>query len=143
MNLSSRLSLKLLLAPTTAATGATTGETVDLSGHDGCMFVLPLGTNAGTVTMQIQESSASTAGFDALTEAVKSSSAGGSDSLMVIDVYRPLKRYYRALVTRGSTDTAELGGVIAMRYKASKEPTTHDSTSLSGGSVVLAVAPTT
>lgn len=138
-NLYQNTSVKLLLAPTTAATGASTGDSVDMAGFDGALFIGTLGTIAAeSVTLAIHQSSASTSGFAAISGASHTSSTGGeSDCVQVIDVYRPAKRYLRPIVTRPSTDTAEYGGVVVIRYGARKVPTAHDSTSMSASTGVL------
>jgi hypothetical protein len=46
---------------------------------------------------------------------------------LVTDVFRPQKRYVRAVVTRG-TANAVIDGVIALQYSSRVKPTTNDTT---------------
>lgn len=143
--LSKNVSIKCLIAPTTTATGASTGESIDTAGFDGCMFVGNLGTpvNDATVTLAIHGSDASTSGFAALSGASHTSSGGEADHIQVVDVYRPLNRYLRPILTRSSSNGVEYGGIVAYLYGPSKVPTTHDSTSISNSTVIVSLSPST
>ncbi len=50
-----------------------------------------------------------------------------ANKCLVTDVFRPQKRYVRAVVTRGTANAA-IDGVIALQYGSRVKPTTNDST---------------
>lgn len=142
-NLSSDTKLTMVQLPVANATADPDSEFVDMSGFDGVMFVGNLGTadSTGVCTMAVETSATTkSTAFSALSGATISSSAGESDKMFVIDVYRPQERYVRTSIT--ATTLIEYGGTTALQYLPIKAPTTHTSTSLVG-SVVLSVPQTT
>jgi hypothetical protein len=60
------------------------------------------------------------------------------NQIVGLDIYKPLKRYVRCVVDRG-TQNAVVDGVIAIQYGARALPTTQDATTV--GAVELHVSP--
>jgi hypothetical protein len=61
--------------------------------------------------------------------------------MLLLDVYRPAKRYVRPVVVRGTADAA-IDGVIAILYGPEKEPPTADATVAASVYLPFAVAGT-
>ena len=127
MNLSKHV--KISLVQNYLVDGATDpdSDSVDMSGFDGVMFVSIIGAQAVAATAEIKaQQSGDNITFNDLTGAVVVSPVDSDNKFLVLDVYRPLKRYVRAALTRGGTGNSEWGGTIAIQYRGSKKPTVHD-----------------
>lgn len=109
-----------------AGTDDAPSTAVDMAGFDGVRFVALFGAlTAGQVTkLVIEHSDASSTGFDPVaggTTALLADADG--NKLLIADCQRPLKRYVRVTVDRG-TQNAVIDGVIAEQYRARTLPTT-------------------
>lgn len=123
MNLSKRTKLTLVQAQATAATSTVETSSVDMEGWDGVIFFGKVATKA-TNNIATVEQSEDDASFAALAVATVTPTVNGNSFL--IDVFRPLERYLRVSVARG-TSTA-LGDIYALQYTARKMPPTQGST---------------
>jgi len=69
--------------------------------------------------------------MDALSGAVATATDSGgddlNDQLLIVDVYRPTKRYVQGVITSGTANIA-FGNTLAILYKGSKFPITQDDT---------------
>ena len=123
------------------AAGQTTRTTsvVDSQDYDGVLFELHLGTVTDTtfITFQVKENTANSTSSPtpvAPASAVATLTASGSsNTLLIVDVYRPLLRYLFATVVI-TTQNVEILGVVARLYGARVKPISQDAT--------VAVAPT-
>ncbi len=131
MNLSK--SIKVIRALNSVAAGTTprNGSVIDMSGFEGVQFIALFGalTPNQVTSLKVQQGNladgsdmADLAGslHTALTDA-------DGNKCLVTDVYRPQKRYVRAVVTRG-TANAIIDGVIALQYSTCVKPVTNDAT---------------
>lgn len=112
-----------------AGTSVQNSSVVDMSGWDGVLFIAALGTLTATqVTglkgQQGQASNLSDAA-DLAGTAVGPLADGDSNKCLALDIYRPLERYVRCVVTRG-TANAVIDGVIAIQYRGRKAPALQD-----------------
>jgi len=146
MNLSKNI--KISNAMTEASTlAATTGLSIDMSGFEGCLFVLH-GTSlmAGTTYALRAKGAASSAGPWVFYEPSVSSTLVTTGTfnyrIMALDMYKPLKRYIRASIPTATTDVKTARLVTAIQYGARYPGSTnlYDSTTLAG--VTLAVGAT-
>lgn len=116
-----------------AGTTSQNGSTLDMSGWDGVLFVAQLGTLTATqVTgLKAQQGNASNMSdaADLINTAVGPLADGDSNKCLALDIYRPLERYVRCVVTRG-TANAVIDGVIAIQYRGRKAPVTQDTTTI-------------
>ena len=118
-----------------AAAQATESETIlDMEGFEGVRFIAKFDdvVSASVLTLQVQQDELNAGGGMAtLTGNATHTAAGtdGDDNLLVLDLYRPLKRYIRVQVVI-ATQNAVLAGVIAIQYGARKRPQTQDATVL-------------
>lgn len=132
MNLIKEVKVSQILGYTAAGTAAKTSKVIDMQGFAGVIFVAALGavTEASVVTLKAQQDIVNpmTSAKD-LTGASTSFAAGITDSnkCLVLDVYRPTKRYLQAVLTP-ATQNAEILSIIAIQYEAGAKPTELDAT---------------
>lgn len=125
-NFSKNVKVDLVVNPTSAGTVATTtGASLDMAGYDGCAFVCTIGnaTSGATATLAVR-GSASTSSFVAISGATCVSTGGADNGLLMIDVYKPRKRYLSPTLAIGTTILVH-GGVTAYRYHARSVPVTN------------------
>ncbi len=116
-----------------------TSSVLDLAGFDGVMFCLHLGTvtDASVVTLTVKENTANSTSSptpvspSGLTSVL--TAATSSNTILIVDIYRPLLRYLFATVGI-ATQNAEILGITAHLYGPRIVPVTQDAT--------VAVAPT-
>jgi len=141
MNLSKHV--KISLVQNYLADGATdpNSDSVDMSGFDGVTYVGIIGAQDATATAEIKaQQSDDDITFNDLSGAVAISPVDSDNKFLVLDVYRPLKRFVRTVLTRGGTTNSEWGGTIAIQYMGSKKPTAHDAVKLAAET--LSISPT-
>jgi hypothetical protein len=124
---------QLVVTTTAGAAGQTaiTSSAIDTAGYDGLRLLVLIGaiTTAGVQSIKLQYSD-DDAATDAYSDVLGSSVTIADDAdntHIYIDVYRPLKRYVKAVITRATQDST-FGGVIAELYNASKLPVTQTAT---------------
>ncbi|MFA5423833.1 MAG: hypothetical protein WC374_08255 [Phycisphaerae bacterium] len=142
MNLMKNILVSEALAPVTAGQQSSKSDVLDMQGYDGVLFVVPITdcTSGAVATLTVQENTAnSTTGMASITSAsATNTSTAGDDQnnkLLLVDVYRPLKRYVMGLLTIGTQDAAS-GNMLAIRYCGSKAPIAEDATILDATVVV-------
>jgi hypothetical protein len=112
-----------------AGTSDQNSSVVDTQGWDGVCFIAAFGTLTATqvTLLKAQHGDASNLSDAAdITGAATAALADGdSNKLAVVDVRRPVKRYARAVVDRG-TANAVIDGVIAILYRGDTVPVAAD-----------------
>ena len=127
MQLSKNVQISLAAGSEGSGDTDVNGTAIDTAGFQGVMFVAEIATaNAGNY-LEVEQSDNSSTGFTALTGA-KSVAAEDGD-LAVVDVKSPMKRYVRAVITRGGENTAT-GPIVAHAYGPADAPVTQPSTSI-------------
>lgn len=96
---------------TAAGTSDVTSSSVDMAGWDGVVFLTSVGTAASGNIVTLHSSS-DDSNFSATT-ALKTS--GSSDEDVAVDLQSPVSRYYKAVVTRGTSSTCE--SIWAIQYR--------------------------
>jgi len=117
-----------------AGTDDQNSSVVDTQGYQGVKFYTAFGTiTAGAVTSVKLQQGAQPNGSDmADLEGTAISVADDDDNQVVVhDIYRPQKRYVRAVVDRG-TQNAAIDGIIAVLYGPMAMPTSDDSGTVVG-----------
>lgn len=97
---------------------------LDMSGFDGVIFITPVTTaTTGSVVALTVESSTTNADtyMAAITGAAATKTSPADGTLLVVDVYRPLKRYVQGVIT-SATQVATFDATIAIQYSGSKMP---------------------
>jgi hypothetical protein len=129
-NLARNVKITRVLNAAAAGQTVQNGAVIDMANYEGVVFIAAFGTLAsGAVTglkaQQGLQSNLSDAADLAGTALAIADTA--DNKLLVLDVFRPAKRYVRAVVTRGTAD-AVIAGVVAIQYGTRVLPATQDST---------------
>jgi len=142
MNLLNNCLIKQVCDPVVAGSSIDeNSDILDMSGFDGVCFIVPVTDSAdtGVATLTIEQDAAnSDSSMAALSGAVATATSAANDDLnnklLIVDVYRPVKRYVQGVIT-GATANIAFGNMIAIQYKGSKCPITADSSVLQATSV--------
>jgi hypothetical protein len=104
-----------------AASTAVNGIGVDMKGFDGVLFVVFKG--AGNQTLDMKAQSDVVSGFgtaaDIASAAITQLATGANNIGAILDVWRPTKRFVRAVVTTGAGVTLDIVSVMSIRYRRS------------------------
>jgi hypothetical protein len=118
---------------------------VDMAGYDGCLFIAEIAVTVNTAVCTINvlgNALNSAVGMVALTGATATvTDAGGAqwnNTLLIIDVFRPLLRYLE-LERVTSVAVATYGPAIAIRYKGKRLPITQTATVVGSSTTVVGV----
>ena len=117
-----------------AGTSDLESDIIDMQGFEGVAFVVLFGTiTANAVTsVKVQQDTDSAGGTMADLEGTGYTVADSDDNkAVIVEVYRPLERYIRCVVDRG-TQNAVVDGIVAFQYGAAKLPVTQDATTVEG-----------
>jgi hypothetical protein len=127
-NLTHNVVTSVVLREVAAGTTSTASSAVDTLGYAGVRFVAGFGTlTASQVTnLKAQHSDDNSTWADIAGTATANLADADGGKLLIVDVFKPTKRYVRASVQRG-TANAVINGVIAERYRAAFGGTTADS----------------
>lgn len=126
-----------------AGTSVQNGTGVDMTDFEGVLFIFAMGALTATqVTSLKAQQSADDGGADPyadITGAVTANAADAdSNKLLLLDVYRPQKKFVRPVATRG-TANAVIDGVVAVLYGPKKAPTSQPATFVSQSKAALGV----
>jgi len=150
MNLIKNIDAKTVILESTAGTSDLSSiAVVDMQGYEGCLFVglLDTVTAAGTVRMYPRHSdSTSTTDLVSCTGAAyiagtTASTTSHDGQTILLDVYKPQKRYLGVYVDRA--DQASQINVVAIPYGNRKGPITQSTGVYGVLDPTLAVSPTT
>lgn len=122
---------------TAAGTSAVNGSTVDMQNFESVTFIAALGTlTASQVTsLKAQGSTDNSTWADIPNAATAAAADADSNKLLVLEVFRPMQRYVRAVVNRG-TANAVVDAVIAIQSGPRKLSTIQDATTVSQSAFV-------
>lgn len=138
-----RIRVDRVLNAVAAGTTDQNGGTIDLSadnGYRGCLFMVAFGTLTATqvTSIKAQESADDSTWTDlAGTKSIELADTDGN-KVLLLDVYRPNKRYIRVVVDRG-TANAVIDGAWALLYENNLEGTAQ-STDVAGSEVHISPA---
>ena len=131
MNLSKSIKVTRALNGVVAGTTEQNGSVIDMSGFEGVQFIALFGALTATqvTSLKVQQGDASDGSDMADLAGSLHTALGDTDGnkCLVTDLFRPQKRYVRAVVKRG-TANAVIDGVIALQYSPRVEPATNDTT---------------
>lgn len=127
MNLNSNIKITRVANAAAAGTSAVNGSAIDMLGFHGVMFVAAVGALTATqvTSLKAQEGDTSSPTADLAGSLVGPLADGDSNKCLVLDIYRPLKRYIRPVLNR-ATANAVVDGIWAIQYCGDKAPTSHD-----------------
>lgn len=131
MNLSSQVKITRVANAAAAGTSAVNGSAIDMQGYDGVLFIAAVGTLTATQTtsLKAQEGDTSSPTADLAGSGSGNLADGDSNKCIVLDIYRPLKRYMRPVLVRGVAN-AVVDGIWAIQYCGDKAPTVQDATTI-------------
>ena len=120
----------------TSVISGTVGQ--DMLGYEGCLIIASFGTVLTTNVTTLQASDSATNGsYVAITNAVTPQLGDtASNTLLVLDVYRPVKRFLSAIVNRATANVV-INSVIMIPYNVKKAPTTLNTTYVSASKFYL------
>jgi len=107
-----------------SANSSRNGATLDMQGWDGVLVLCKCATIAAGASgdIHMEQDTASGMGSYADLEGTKQViQAGDSDKLFAIDLYRPLERYVRAVITKDGAN-AQAETVLYIQYTGRKLP---------------------
>jgi len=113
--------VKITKVADTTANGTTTvnGSVIDMQGFEGVLFVTNIASAAANNIMKVQQGQVSNLS-DAADLAGSGQTSGASDEVVAVDIYKPLERYLRPVVVRGTTTV--LGEIYAIQYRSRRKP---------------------
>ena len=128
MNLSPNVKISSAVTPTAgvAATTDIEGTILDMSGYEGVLVVVRMGTitaNAVTSIKMQQDTAATMSGAADLTGTAQTIADTDDDKIFYIDLFRPTERYVRLYVDRG-TQNAVVASAIYIQYGPKATPIT-------------------
>lgn len=130
MNFLTNFKVTRVLNAVAAGTSSQNGSVIDMQGYEGVAFVAAFGTLTATqvTSLKAQEGDASNLSDAADLEGTSTGplADGDSNKLLVLEVFKPLKRYIRPVVVRG-TANAVIDGVIAIQWAGRVKPETQGS----------------
>ena len=125
---------KTILAKTAVAAGAsdiTDATAIDTSGYEGVRFIFAFGTiTAGAATSVAAcslDTNSPTPGTDDIAGSKITVVDTADDSIFIIDIHKPVKRYVRPFVKR-ATQNAVVNSIVAELYGPHVMPVVKDTT---------------
>lgn len=114
-----------------AGTTAATSTALDTAGFSGVRFLIALGAIVSGAVTSIKATQADDSGMSTNAEDLAGSGITVADtddnSVCIVDIYNPKRRYLTVTVSRG-TQNATIDGIIAELYAGKKYPETADTT---------------
>ena len=115
-----------------AGTSNQTTTAVDTAGYQGCRFIAAFGTITATAVTSVKVTQADDAGISVNAEDLAGSGISLTPStddnkVVIVDVYRPSRRYLQLSILRG-TANAVIDGVVAELYEGRLYPIAKDAT---------------
>lgn len=127
MNLSKRTKISIVIAPAAgvAATTDINSSSVDHQGDGGILFCVQFGaiTTAAVTSIKAQGSDDDSTFVD-LVGTAQTIADSDDEKLFYIDLVRPIHRYNRVVVDRG-TQNAVVASALAIEYGRREYPATH------------------
>lgn len=107
-------------APTATGTSTIDSAEVDMAGWDGVLFVVRLGSPAANNNIRAQQDTAT--GMASAADLTGTLVNHASNNVHMLDILRPLERFVRCRVTRGTTTTIDT--MVAIQYRGRSKPPT-------------------
>lgn len=130
-----------------SSNATSTGNVLDMAGFEGVMFILmgsSLLEGSTDIELQAKGSTSSTGTYTTYASAAASTMATGTydRKMLVLDVYKPLKRYIKPVVAGASSDVKFCKSVAAIQYGARTPGSTQLRDSTYVGNVAVVVGAT-
>lgn len=111
------------VAAVATGTSTITGSALDMTGYEGAIFVVRLGSPATNNSVKIQQCDTSGGTYADLTGTSVGSHA--SDNPLIIDIKNTDEKFLKYVVTRGTTSTIDI--VTIIQYGPQRLPVTQPS----------------
>ena len=125
MQLGNNIKITRVLNAVAAGTTDQQSAVLDMQGWDGVLFLAAFGTLTATQVTSLNAQQGTQVGGGDMADLAGSKvgplADGDSNKCLQLDVRRPLERYVRAVVDRG-TANAVIDGVIAIQYSGRAAP---------------------
>ena len=125
---------KVIRVKNAVAAGTSNQSTtaVDTAGYQGCRFIAAFGTLTATAVTSVKVTQADDSGISVNAEDLAGSGISLTPStddnkVVIVDVYRPSRRYLQLTILRG-TANAVIDGVVAELYEGRLSPIAKDTT---------------
>ena len=139
MQLSNEVKFTRCTTQQTAGTADQNGSAIDMQGYDGVVFITTFGTANDGNHLKAQQDENDDSGFgDAEDLAGTKTVSTGANNTVVLDVYRPQKRYIRAVGVLTASST--IGPIFAMQYKGRLRPEDNDVTDTIASELLISPA---
>jgi hypothetical protein len=102
------------VASVATGTSTITGTALDMAGFEGALFIVRLGSPATNNNLRVSQCDTVGGSYADLTGTLVGNHA--TDNPLIVDVYRPLERFLKYVVTRGTTTTID--SVVIVQYGA-------------------------
>lgn len=117
---------RLVNATAAGTTNITPAHGVDMSNYDGVLFICAMGALTATQVTKLKAQQSNDDGVsDAYADIAGAETAAAADAdgnkLLILDVYKPLKRYVLPIVER-ATANAAIDSVTAIQYRGRRLP---------------------
>lgn len=126
--LAEEVSIRQAITITAGAAGATAinGTAIDMSGYEGCLFVLQMGAIVGgaVTSLKVQQDTASAFGSPQdLAGSNQAIADTADDTVFYVDIKRPTKDFVRLVVSRATQNAT--CSAMAYLYRGRQFPTAH------------------
>lgn len=109
----------MVVSYTAAAASDVNGTRVDMQNYEGVIFIVGFGTSAIDNGIKAQQDTATGMG-DAADLLGTSLLLDATETVAMLEIYRPRERYVRPVIIRGTSSTIEF--CVAIQYKGRKLP---------------------
>jgi hypothetical protein len=139
-NFSTDIKITRVKAVQVAGSSDITCDSVDMQGYEGVLFLASFGTAADDNSIKAAQSSddGSEDSFADLEDSEVDVGTSKSNEIVWIEINRPLERYLRPVVTRGTSSTIE--SVWAFRYGSSIRPVDNEVAGTIAGDLLISPA---
>jgi hypothetical protein len=129
MNISKndKISIAITSADGVAATTDIEGEILDMSTYEGVLMAISFGVITGSAVTSIKAQESDLANMSDAVDLIGTGQTIADDDdekTFYIEIYKPLKRYIRLYVVRG-TQNAVVASATYIQTEAKKKPVTH------------------
>lgn len=105
-------------------------SSVDMTGFGAVTFIASFGAITATAVTSVHlETSSDDSSFNDLTGTNITVADDDDNQVAIIELDRPLERYIRCVISRG-TANAVIDGIVAIQSRANVEPVTHDASTV-------------
>ena len=100
-----------------AGTSSITSDAVNMTGYDGCLFIVPFGAIVSGAATSIKLTQCDTSGgsYADLTGTSQTVADTDDDKTFIIDIQQPQEQFLKLVVSR-ATQNATVGGIYAIPY---------------------------